>query len=681
MYDRIAKTDKPLLPFQKNRIGSVGSSEIVIILHLIQRRWVFLLVLAIAASSAAIWEHNHFPLYHAKTTIYFQSADTNPLQALTAKLSGESTSTTTNNDFPEKYLQLLMSYPFALEAAKNLNDSPDFKDVHKDIFFRRQNILDWFSDYVFMRVQSSTPKNFNLDDIAEGIQYWVSYNRSEAGGVNISVNTPEPKLSLLLANLISKTAVASITNQNLKELNEAEKYLNEELTSTEKKLEDAELSIVDYKKTNKLITIDEGVNSALGRMEATKQELMETNFEIDQTTSLLQKSSSDLESQMKKYIPKGDGASSFGLTRRVQDLKDKLQYLKTRQLSLKRSLSSMVNSQDPHSEQKIYDLKKRMELEYSHFQDLEHQSFQVELQRIAAVNKISISAPVRESNIIRTVSLTKKLIMSLLFSFVLGVALSRLQELISPVVRSREDFESLGIAFLAAIPNLNQGPFWKRKPKKLSSQTFKHICTRLMHFSSSCERGLQVVSVMSPVLNDGKSFISKNLAASFAQMGKRTLIIDMGASSRHGGFGLTDILRGTEKFAKVCIQNITPGLDLLPGGALKDDLSILLNGQAMSQLMEDIRSIYSYIVIDTLSLSVSVDSALLSEFSDATVIVAVTNQTSLQDVERLTELMGDSMQKPVLGVLNRFPGAKSSLFKAVHSENHTLSIVPAERST
>ena len=659
----------------------MGGSELVTLFYLVRRSWFFLLLLGVAAASAAIWEHNHFQLYNAKTVIYYQSTDANPLQALTAKLSGENASGNQSTDFPEKYLQLMMSYPFALEAANALSKSPDFKEVHKEIFFRRQNVWDWFSDYLFFRVSPApNPEVFTQEDIADAIQYWVSYSRADSGGVNISINTPELQLSLLLANIISETAVQSITNQNLKELNEAEKYLNQEISSTEQKLDEVESSIVDFKRTNKLVTIDEGMTGPQSRLESTKQELEEVEFEIDQNKNLLHKMQVDLHAQESRYLSNGVGDTQFGLARRVRDLEERLNYFKTRRTSLKRSLASMVQDHDPHSEQKVFNLKKRVELEYSHFQDLERQVFQVELQRISAANKISILAPVRAANITRTVSLTKKLIISLVFAMIFGIALARLQEFFSPVVKSREDLENLSITFLAAIPDLDRGFFRKKIHGKLSYQTFRHICTRLLHLAKIDDRELQVISVLSPILNDGKSFISKNLGSAFAQSGKKTLVIDMGANSKFGGPGLVDVLRGQEKFAKVCLKNVTPGLDLLPGGVVKDDLSLLLNSSVMAQLMNDIRSLYSYVIIDTISLSVSVDSVIFSNFSDASVVIAVTNQTSLQDIERLTDLISDTNEKPVLGILNRFPGEKSSLFKPIDVDAAALRSQIIERS-
>ena len=62
------------------------------------------------------------------------------------------------------------------------------------------------------------------------------------------------------------------------------------------------------------------------------------------------------------------------------------------------------------------------------------------------------------------------------------------------------------------------------KPKSNISEDIRTIRTNLMFTSS--QEDAKVLLVTSSVPGEGKSFISSNLAAAFAQTGKSTLLID-----------------------------------------------------------------------------------------------------------------------------------------------------------
>ena len=64
-----------------------------------------------------------------------------------------------------------------------------------------------------------------------------------------------------------------------------------------------------------------------------------------------------------------------------------------------------------------------------------------------------------------------------------------------------------------------------RNPKSIFAESIKGIRTNIA-FSSLDDKEVKIIINTSPEAGDGKSFITANLAAAYAQEGKKVLLID-----------------------------------------------------------------------------------------------------------------------------------------------------------
>lgn len=187
--------------------------------------------------------------------------------------------------------------------------------------------------------------------------------------------------------------------------------------------------------------------------------------------------------------------------------------------------------------------------------------------------------------------------------------------------------------------------------------------------------------ITSALPREGKSFISNNLATTFAQHGKRTLLIDCDfrRPSIHGFYGLSN----KEGFLKALESPETIELDpsenpLLGLHCPTENLHILASGghdrrpsrffdqEVFRGLLQHVRSYYDIVIIDTPPIGIFPDALLLSRFVDETFFVCRFNRASKNKlkshIERISEL-----EAPFGGIIvNGIPAGRRSAMYDYH---------------
>jgi Mrp family chromosome partitioning ATPase/predicted nucleic acid-binding Zn-ribbon protein len=643
---------------------------------LVRNRWM-LALLCVGSMTSIYIDHCFFPSFTGRSTVYLKDANNNPLQAISSKLGGNNLQEF--KSVPEKYLLYLRSNEFFLRSAKALRHSPEFSNVSKSPFFHRQSIGPWFLDFVFFRFFSNENRLLTDDFVANAISYWVSFSPNTTESFTITVITPDPELTLLLSNVLAKVAVEALTDQDLLEVNEAHGYLAEELEKTQSEIDRIETAIAFFKVNTRTTSGESGLNEVTSKFANLRSELDELTVEIRQNEELLKalnKKKQDIQAQSGLVDTE---QSKFGINYRIDDLMRSNQYLQIRKDSIKKTLDEILNAQNPHGEQKIFDLRKRMETEYSLFQELKGQIFQVEMLRIAAKNRVYKLDDIRRSEVQRSTSLSKKTLLGLIFSLLLGLAIAYVKELTIPRVRDRRDLQRFGIGFLGNLPNLRPLTAFAelktivgRKPPRREkliqlehdsawANPLKAIRTRVFNISDTERRPPQIITIISGEAGDGKSFFCMNLAACIGNAQQRTLLIDCDTRVRScsdyfgcsSGEGLLEVLTAPDQFSSVVKRNILPQVDFLPAGKASTAGYDLLSGSKMLKLIEELRTVYRYIILDTASLDRNTESILLAKRSDLAIIVAQKDQTRLESIERTVEFLRDVGQNRIYSILNR----------------------------
>jgi len=184
----------------------------------------------------------------------------------------------------------------------------------------------------------------------------------------------------------------------------------------------------------------------------------------------------------------------------------------------------------------------------------------------------------------------------------------------------------------------------KMTSRSAVAEQFRALRTNLQYLGDG---NCRVIMFTSSIGGEGKSFVSINLAASLAYSDKRVLLIglDLRKPTLHdrlsvpNKFGASNCLIGQGHYEDfIQSTGVHPKFDVLTSGPIPPNPSELLSNGKLPQLIETLRTQYDYILIDSPPYGLVTDSALISEYVDATLYIVRFNYTVLDHLKRIAEL-------------------------------------------
>ena len=156
---------------------------------------------------------------------------------------------------------------------------------------------------------------------------------------------------------------------------------------------------------------------------------------------------------------------------------------------------------------------------------------------------------------------------------------------------------------------------------------------------------VQVVGITSAKSGEGKTFVARHLAESFARAGRKTMLIDadLHQPTLHTLLraplkpGLSDMLLHDEK--KIIQSTKVPGLDMISAGSPQLNSSDLLTLPNLTTVFAKLKEQYEIIILDTPPLGVIADYLMLSKYIDYTLMVLQHEFSQKEEILRLDNLV------------------------------------------
>jgi chain length determinant protein tyrosine kinase EpsG len=172
----------------------------------------------------------------------------------------------------------------------------------------------------------------------------------------------------------------------------------------------------------------------------------------------------------------------------------------------------------------------------------------------------------------------------------------------------------------------------------------------------------KVLAIVSGERNEGRSFIAANLAVTFSQLGRNTILIDadMRHPRQHSLFGLDNraglsaVLSG--RGGPETIQHVPGLLDLsvLPSGALPPNPLELLARPLFAQLLRELGQKFDVILLDSPATAECADAQTVAVRAGAALIVARKNATRMWRVRGVSDTVTQASATVIGTVLNDF---------------------------
>ena len=196
-------------------------------------------------------------------------------------------------------------------------------------------------------------------------------------------------------------------------------------------------------------------------------------------------------------------------------------------------------------------------------------------------------------------------------------------------------------------------------PKSSISESFRTLRTNLDFFNRGTNTQ-KVILVTSSIEGEGKSFNALNIAMSYAQLGKRTILLDFDLRKVSDYFkteveitnGISSYLIKKCSLDEIILKTVHSNLDYVPSGSVPPNPAELIALDSTKQLIQILGNQYDCIIIDTPPLAQVTDAYLLLDYADIKVIVARYNYSRKKILSFVTKDLRNKKVDNICLVLN-----------------------------
>ena len=278
-------------------------------------------------------------------------------------------------------------------------------------------------------------------------------------------------------------------------------------------------------------------------------------------------------------------------------------------------------------------------------------------------NAVTLAATASNGRIIETpiadkapVAPRKKIYMlaALILGLAIPVGIIYLIDLMKYKIENRGDVEKLTtVPVVGEIPTnkggkVGTGSIAVRENKNnIMEETFRTIRTNILFM---LEKDQKVILFSSTQPGEGKSFVAANFATSLAYLGKKVVVVGMdirkpGLNKAFGlnlhAKGITNYLSDPDHVNLLDMIQKSPysdNLDILLGGTVPPNPTELVARPILDKAIEQLKSIYDYVILDTAPIGMVTDTAIIGRVADMCVYVCradVTPKASYQFINLL----------------------------------------------
>ena len=488
--------------------------------------------------------------------------------------------------------------------------------------------------------------------------------------------------TLLLENL---TNFETQYNNILAEIDiatEKEKYINQQLTNDEKQLTKRVSNTIN----DRLFALKYEMTALESEMISTISQYGEEHSAVSILGVRLGKLKSTIEHETRMLILKGISVADPILYRQgLMDSIISIRSLKSNLISRATSYKKLVDDY----ELKLSSLPKKM-LQFTRLERIrsiqaETYSFMSQKLEEARIGEASKLGKIRvvDSAIPNYDPIKPNKVVNILFGSFLGLFIGFIiamgVEFFDNTIKSVEQIERRGLSILSIIPaigaiagrNSSKKKYAKKNanveklqrrlithedPKSPVSEAYRGLRTSLMYTVNKEKCNIILVSSAGP--GEGKTTTIANLAITYANLGKKTLLVDSDLRKPvlHNVFkidkspGLTSFLSGISEVKDIISKSDIENLDIIPSGVIPPNPSELLDSELMQKFIDTVKHQYDVVLFDSPPLIAVTDSYIILKYITQFILVVRSGVSERGGLDRVLKTLNQS-NLPLTGIV------------------------------
>jgi len=240
-------------------------------------------------------------------------------------------------------------------------------------------------------------------------------------------------------------------------------------------------------------------------------------------------------------------------------------------------------------------------------------------------------------------------------------------------INSLYEIERLQVPLLGTVPAIRSingsGLYIQDHPKSMVSEAMRTLRTNLDFFNIHSTK--KIIAVSSTVSGEGKSFIALNLGGVMALSHKKVLLLDLDMRKpKNNTFfkdvdkskGMSTILIRKNTWEECLTKSPLPQFDFISAGPHPPNPSeLLLNGE-FSQLLNELKMHYDYIIMDTPPVGIVTDGIMAMKHADIAVYIFRANYSKKDFIDNLNRIIRINKFENITSILNAVPSSSETAY-------------------
>lgn len=448
----------------------------------------------------------------------------------------------------------------------------------------------------------------------------------QSGVIRASLEGHDNKLTAAILNNMAREFIQQDVESRSAEAEHMLAFLDDQLPQLRAQLDAAEQRYNKFR--NEHGTVDLGEESRL-----LLQQVVDNKTRLED----LQQQRAELAQRFTEHHPA------------VAALDSQIGMLQAAQATLTRNVAAL-----PDTEQTAVRLLRDVHVDTELYTNLLNSAQQLRVARAGQVGDVRVvdfaeapTDPVRPKRLL-------VIVLAIGAGLILGVLVAFVRKSLYGGVERPDELEvALGVPVFAVVPRSSQQlrlqhhvssrrrglhVLAQQSPQDVAVEGVRSLRTTLQLSLSNASNNIVMLTGSRPDV--GKSFLSVNLSALVASVNKRVLIVDgdMRRGDVHSHFGiphqpgLSDVLLGADLNAAIQ-RDVLPGLDVLAKGSLHSHPSELLMSARFESLLEELKSRYDLVIVDTPPVLAVTDSTVIGRYAGTTLLAIRHGRHPLSELE------------------------------------------------